>query len=112
MTTWTEHDSRRLTVAFVAIDGHRMRLRGDERAEAIRAMRARGLDTKTIAERLYLSVEALHAWASKHGIPLPSVQPSQPWWVEVACPSSATRNRRRQKQAQRARAATTTRSHL
>lgn len=110
MSTWTDADSRALTVELVVEDGHNLPLRGEERAAAIRAMVARGLDIQTIATRLCVDdLETLRAFARRWQIDLPPTQPPQPWWVEVACPSDSKAGRARQPHAQRAR--TAARSH-
>jgi hypothetical protein len=101
---WTDADSRALSVALVVEDGHRIALRGAERAEAVRIMVRRGLSTETIADRLRIKTESLRLWARRHGITLPSMVEPQAWWVEVAWPSMSSEARayRKRRKADRA----------
>jgi hypothetical protein len=100
VTTWTDQDSRDLTVALVAVDGHRMPLRGDERAEALRLMAGLGLDRQTIATRLCLTVPAVTRAARYYGVTLPSMVEPQHWTVAVydrsKAPGRWARRKRRQ----------------
>lgn len=105
MGEWTEQDSRALTVALVAIDGHRIALRGAEKTEAVQIMVGRGLDTETIAERLRTTPERLRPWARRHGIELPPMRPPQEWWVTAAWPSMSSTARARQRRERAARLA-------
>lgn len=93
MSTWTERESRELTVALVVEDGHRMRLVGDERRTAVERMTAAGHDRATIAFRLCITVKRLENWAAENNVTLPRTQGAA-WWVAVAHPHRGLERRR------------------
>ena len=84
---WTEQDSINLTAKMVAHDGHRMALRGAEREAALRMMAALGLDRKTIADRLRMTVYQVGRAARYYGITLLPTVPPQHWTVAIYEPS-------------------------
>lgn len=84
MTTWTLQDSLELSVALVARDGHRVRLRGQERIEAIRAMATAGHGSAAMADRLCITADQVSRIARQHGIAIPRFSP---WWMGLVAPS-------------------------
>lgn len=69
--TWSPDDSASLSAQQVAVDGHHLRLRGEERELAIRLMAARGVPPTEMAKRLCITSGTLHYVAKVAGIVLP-----------------------------------------
>ncbi|MFC6017770.1 hypothetical protein ACFP2T_16335 [Plantactinospora solaniradicis] len=103
MSAWTEQDSINLSAALVAHDGYRMPLTGDERRAAVEQMIALGVDSRTAADRLCMTVEQLWCWSHRAGIRWPGRK--QAWWVVAAQPSSSPEAKARRKAAAKARVA-------
>ncbi len=68
---WGDAESATLSAKLVAVDGHQLRLKGDERALAIRIMTARGISADEMAERLCIKTLTLYGITKKLGIKLP-----------------------------------------
>lgn len=103
MSTWTEQDSLNLTVALVVEDGYRMPLVGAERLAAVQQMIAAGMDSRSVADRLCISLDQLRNWSRAEGIRWPGR--TQGWWVAVAQPSGSAEAKARRKAAREARVA-------
>jgi hypothetical protein len=74
-----DHEYDELAVSLV-LDGHRMKLRGEDRAEALRRMTAYGMSREVMAARIKMSGPAqLSRWAKTHGVEL--TPRTQPHWT-------------------------------
>lgn len=76
-TLMTEPDE--LAIKLVVLDGHRMKLKGEERTEAIRLMTERKVPSKIMAWRLCIHYETLRRAASRANITLPDKVKEAHW---------------------------------
>lgn len=76
---FTEEDSLRLT-AVLALDGHRLRLNRQEKAEVVRLALARSYSREQAAHQLGIAESTFAVWAKRAGAPYPVTKPPL-WWV-------------------------------
>lgn len=68
-----------IELGFV-LDGYRLKLTGKTRIEAIRQLYAKGVETKEIKHRLYVSDNTIYRLAKQNGIDIP--RPLKGHWTE------------------------------
>lgn len=71
-----------LAIELVAVDGHQLALKGQERLEAIRIMVAQNVPREQMAWRLCMKISALERCAGRANILLPKTKPSAHWTLE------------------------------
>lgn len=71
-----------IAINLVALDGHKMKLKGEDRLEAIRMMAARNVSRQHMAWRLGITVDSLERVVRGKNIKLPTtIQPAH-WTVD------------------------------
>lgn len=102
-TLMTELDE--LAIRLVALDGHRMKLKKDERTEAIKIMAQHNVPQEQMAWRLCINIETLRRQANRDKIKLSSGHPTAHWTYEYMVKPSEERKEKIRADARR-RAAT------
>lgn len=90
-----------LAIKQVAIDGHHMKLKGDDRLEAIRWMAARGLFPQEMAMRLCIKTEYLQKIAREAKITLPKAITPVHWSYNYIFVRGEQRERKHREDATR-----------
>lgn len=102
-TLMTELDE--LAIRLVALDGHRMKLKKEERTEAIKLMAQHNVPQEQMAWRLCINVETLRRQATRDKIKLSTGHPTAHWTYEYMVKPSEERKEKIRADARR-RAAT------
>lgn len=89
----TEPGYDEIAVSQVVEDGHRMKLRGRDRSEAIRRMAASGRFTQQeAADALMLRLNTLSVYASRLRVSFPSAIEPMHWSVPYMTPSAGRKH--------------------